>query len=177
MIDATEHWVKNKQKWPANIQRQKKEQQARIEKGSKEEHEWRRDSDKDKHHDAYATENERSTNGHTESNGVQNEVERKGSESQRLESLYTPQELALLRNLEHEKNHLSALKENDGKGPSPQHHNRTQISIDELDQFSPDNWIPRSSHLIRITGKHPLNAEPSLTDLYDSGLITANELH
>jgi nitrate reductase (NAD(P)H) len=41
----------------------------------------------------------------------------------------------------------------------------------------PDNWIPRSSHLIRLTGKHPLNGEPELEALFDAGLITPNELH
>ncbi|OMP82095.1 Nitrate reductase [NADH] 1, partial [Diplodia seriata] len=45
------------------------------------------------------------------------------------------------------------------------------------DQITPDNWLPRSSHLIRLTGNHPLNAEPSLSHLFDPGLITPNELH
>jgi hypothetical protein len=31
--------------------------------------------------------------------------------------------------------------------------------------------------LIRLTGKHPLNAEENLSRLYDAGLITPNELH
>ncbi|OLN97767.1 Nitrate reductase [NADH] protein-like protein [Colletotrichum chlorophyti] len=54
---------------------------------------------------------------------------------------------------------------------------RQQIAIDEADQFTPDNWLPRSPELIRLTGKHPLNAEPQLTKLFDAGLITPNELH
>ena len=37
-----------------------------------------------------------------------------------------------------------------------QHHNKSTIAIDEQDQFSPDNWLPRSDHLIRLTGKHLL---------------------
>ena len=55
--------------------------------------------------------------------------------------------------------------------------NKQLISIDEADQFSPDNWIPRSECLIRLTGKHPLNGEPKLTPLFEAGLITPNELH
>ena len=55
--------------------------------------------------------------------------------------------------------------------------NKQLISIDEADQFSPDNWIPRSENLIRLTGKHPLNGEPKLTPLFEAGLITPNELH
>lgn len=56
--------------------------------------------------------------------------------------------------------------------------NKKQLtSIDEADQFSPDNWIPRSEDLIRLTGKHPLNGEPKLTPLFEAGLITPNELH
>ncbi|OAA55621.1 Oxidoreductase, molybdopterin-binding domain protein [Cordyceps fumosorosea ARSEF 2679] len=178
VIDATEDWVKNKQRWPANIQREKKKEQERVEKESKQEHEWRRDSDKDKHHDAYATGDGHQEDGDDKnSNGQVSGDSEMETEAERLERLYSPQELALLRALEHEKNYMSSLKENDGKGKSPQHRNRTQISIDEQDQFSPDNWIPRSSHLMRITGKHPLNGEPKLDDLYEGGLITPNELH
>lgn len=90
---------------------------------------------------------------------------------------YTPQEIALLRALQHEKDYIKNLKENDGRSRSPQIRNRTETSIDEADQFSPDNWLPRSADLIRRTGKHPLNAEPHLSHLYDAGLITLNELH
>ncbi|OAA56340.1 Oxidoreductase, molybdopterin-binding domain protein [Niveomyces insectorum RCEF 264] len=39
------------------------------------------------------------------------------------------------------------------------------------------NWLPRSSDLIRLTGKHPLNAEAHLSHLFEAGLITPNELH
>ncbi|KGO70834.1 Eukaryotic molybdopterin oxidoreductase [Penicillium expansum] len=45
------------------------------------------------------------------------------------------------------------------------------------DQFTPDNWIPRSSHFIRLTGKHPLNGKPELQALFGAGLITPNSLH
>lgn len=64
VLNATEDWVKWKQNWPANIkkreEKQEKEneqQQNRDTQASQEEHEWKRSSDKDKHHDAYATGN------------------------------------------------------------------------------------------------------------------------
>lgn len=79
--------------------------------------------------------------------------------------------------MEHEKDYIYGLKENNGKQISPLSQHRIQVSIDEQDQFSPDNWLPRSSDLIRLTGKHPLNAEAHLSHLFDAGLITPNELH
>lgn len=99
------------------------------------------------------------------------------SEYEKLRERYSPQEIALLRALQHEKDYITTLEQNDGKRKSPQHNNRSTISIDEADQFSPDNWLLRSSDLIRLTGKHSLNAEANLTHLFEAGLITLNELH
>jgi nitrate reductase (NAD(P)H) len=184
VLNATEDWVKYDQNWPANAERKQKEQQAKAEKESKtddgvqivrrdtqkesdegqEENDWRRKGDgPQKHHDAYA---------------VNSDVpEKSATEYQKLLERYTPQEIALLKILQHEKDYRKSLKHNDGKRKSPQKHNRTTIAIDEQDQFTPDNWLPRSDHLIRLTGKHPLNAEAELTALYEGGLITPNELH
>lgn len=73
---------------------------------------------------------------------------------------------------------MRTIQENDGNAKSPIEPAKEQdISIDEADQFTPDNWIPRSTNLIRLTGKHPLNCEPELTALFDAGLITPNQLH
>ena len=102
----------------------------------------------------------------------ENEAE---SEEERL-TRFGPQEIAFLRALQHEKDYISSLCQNDGKGRSPMH-KEPPISIDEADQFTPDNWVPRSPDLIRLTGKFPLNAEPQLQKLYDAGLITPNGLH
>jgi len=99
------------------------------------------------------------------------------SENSESEDEHNQQEMALLKALKAEKDLASQMGENDGKGRSPQTHNRTQLSIDEQDQFSPDNWLPRSPDLIRLTGKHPLNAEAKLDRLFAGGLITPNELH
>ncbi|QLI74239.1 Nitrate reductase [Metarhizium brunneum] len=166
VLDTTEDWVKQKQDWPINIRRKQEEQKSaakndkeKKERRAQQEHEWRRDSDTEKHNDAYAVKNASS------------------DKEKRLEDMYSMHEIALLRGLEHENDYVSHLKENDGKGNAPKVPNQTQISIDEQDQFSPDNWLPRSSHLIRNTGKHPLNAEPDLSQLFSSGLITPNELH
>ncbi|KAI0630736.1 hypothetical protein C8Q77DRAFT_1062963 [Trametes polyzona] len=51
----------------------------------------------------------------------------------------------------------------------------SRLSVD--DQDTPDSWIPRSSELRRLTGKHPLNAEPDLLCLYEAGMITPTKLH
>ena len=99
------------------------------------------------------------------------------SEYQTLLKKYTPQEIALLRSLQHEKDYIKNLKQNDGKAMAPTAKYNHLLSIDEADQFSPDNWIPRSSNLIRLTGKLPLNAEPKLSQLFEAGLVTPNEFH
>lgn len=49
--------------------------------------------------------------------------------------------------------------------------------VDARDKISPDNWVPRNPDLIRLTGKHPLNAEPPVPDLYDQGFITPVSMH
>lgn len=188
VVEATEDWVKNGEKWPANIKREEKAEQAKKDqaqhkengaqsdsdeqKGKEHDHEheesqWKRQQGSDeKHNAAYATDGNRA-----------DDSQEKKSEYERLLERYSAQEISLLRALQHEKNYRQSLKQNDGKRASPQNRNRTTISIDERDQFSPDNWLPRSDKLIRLTGNHPLNAEAELTALYDGGLITPNELH
>jgi nitrate reductase (NAD(P)H) len=49
--------------------------------------------------------------------------------------------------------------------------------IDKKDKGTPDDWIPRHPDLIRLTGRHPLNCEPPLSDAYDHGFITPSSLH
>ncbi|KAK5115853.1 hypothetical protein LTR85_009447 [Meristemomyces frigidus] len=191
VLEYTEDWIKNKEDWPANLKRRKQEDQAKQDKDThtadgvelvrrsseaepdkndddmNEETDWKRkEGGNSKHHDAYAADDEQSDGD-----------EQQKSEYQRLLERYTPQEIALLRALQHEKDYRKGLKQNDGKRKSPQTRNRSVISIDEQDQFSPDNWLPRSEHLIRLTGKHPLNAEAELTTLYEGGLISPNALH
>jgi nitrate reductase (NAD(P)H) len=101
------------------------------------------------------------------------------SQYQRLLKKYTPQEISLLRHLEHEAQQTYALEQDPGTFLSPLSHapRAVSTSIDGVDAQTPDNWIPRSSHLIRRTGQHPMNAEAGLSMLFDAGLVTPNELH
>lgn len=192
VLQCTEDWVKNEEEWPTNIQKRKKEEEAKKDEEAKKEEDakkksedkqgeggdgqldeekWKRENgDSNKHHDAYASTAE-------DSGYSSDESKTQKTEYDQLREKYSPQEIALLRALQHEKDYIQCLEQNDGNRASPQTQNRSTISIDEADQFSPDNWLPRSSDLIRLTGKHPLNAEANLTHLYEAGLITPNELH
>jgi len=191
VLETTEDFVRNKQQWPVNIKTRQKEEEAKKEEEEQEqkdqaqgqgqqkeqdnqpnenskdkqpqqEHEWKKDQGENKHHNAYG--------GSAASGQPQDEHSKeKKAEYEKLLEKYTPQEIALLRSLRHEKAYMANLEQNDGKGKSPQTRNRTQISIDEADQFSPDNWLPRSPDLIRLTGKHPLNAEAQLLHLFEAG--------
>ncbi|KAF4263910.1 hypothetical protein KXW98_007982 [Aspergillus fumigatus] len=100
-----------------------------------------------------------------------------GDEEDSKKPKYTPEQQALLAYLKQEAEYMQSLKSNDGKGRSPAGSSSVPGEIDEADQFTPDNWVPRTDHLIRLTGKHPLNGEPDLVELFDAGLITPNYLH
>lgn len=185
VLPETEDWVKQTEEWPANVEKREKEHaeakkkdqsedlpqekdssspsDKSLNKDSSEEHDWKRKEEgANKHHDAYAKNSTDATNGDKDSANY---------------DPYTPQERALLENLKHELTYRKSLQENTGKLKSPAIQNRTSVAIDEADQFTPDNWIPRSSTLVRLTGKHPLNAESELTALFQGGLITPNQLH
>ena len=139
------------------------------------EHQWRRSRSReaDKHHGAYGK-----SDGQTDdqANGA---APQQKSEYERLRERYSPEEITLLRYLQHEKDLIVNLCQNGGDlvSPAKTQCENTSIEIDEVDAMTPDNWIPRSENLIRRTGQHPLNAEPRLQVLYDAGLITPNELH
>ncbi|KAL2220984.1 nitrate reductase NiaD [Thermoascus aurantiacus ATCC 26904] len=45
-----------------------------------------------------------------------------------------------------------------------------------VDRDTPDSHVPRDPRLIRLTGVHPFNVEPPLTDLYNEGFLTPQEL-
>lgn len=168
VVNAEEDWIKNVENWPANVERKQKEEEAKKKKEEeerkdndveddqgdeekkedepvKQEHEWKRENGDSKHHDAYGG----SDADAEESSGEEKEK----SEYEKLREKYTPQEIALLRSLRHEKDYIYNLEQNDGKRKSPVSHSAPLVSIDEADQFCPDNWIPRSSNLIRLTGK------------------------
>ncbi len=103
------HWIKHIQDWPANVQKRKAEEKEHNERERrqtddqtqgnepKEEDGWRRASGQNKHHDAYAS-------GSDEGEGQRGrqKAKRKQKEKSKYEMLrekYTPQEIALLRNL------------------------------------------------------------------------------
>lgn len=46
----------------------------------------------------------------------------------------------------------------------------------DQDKNTPDSHVPRDPRLIRLTGIHPFNVEPPLTDLYKEGFLTSPEL-
>lgn len=95
-----------------------------------------------------------------------------------LKSQLSAQEQHFLAHLDRESQHMSSLADHDGKGKSPlANYDHRVRDVDEQDQNSPDNWIPRSQELIRLTGTHPLNAEPNMTALFRAGLVTPNKLH
>lgn len=149
VLPVTEDFVRNEQKWPLNLKR--KQQQDEKDDG-KDDNKKRDDQDQD-----------------------QGDQQKEKQEDPR--DKYSSAELALLKALESERDYIANLENDDGKGFSPQKRNRTQISIAEDDQFTPDNWLPRAPTLIRLTGKHPMNAEPDLSTLFDAGIVTPNELH
>jgi nitrate reductase (NAD(P)H) len=45
-----------------------------------------------------------------------------------------------------------------------------------IDKATPDAHVPRDPRLIRLTGVHPFNVEPPLTDLFNEGFLTSPEL-
>lgn len=54
---------------------------------------------------------------------------------------------------------------------------RPTQSILPEDLKTPDNHVPRDPRLIRLTGVHPFNVEPPLTELWKEGFLTTKDLH
>lgn len=50
-------------------------------------------------------------------------------------------------------------------------------AVQKEDLKTPDSHVERDSRLIRLTGIHPFNCEPPLSDLYDEGFLTSENLH
>ncbi|KAK5943376.1 hypothetical protein PMZ80_004383 [Knufia obscura] len=200
VVTAREDWVKQEEDWPANIKQREKEEQKKKEaqkenqqqqqngdtnqqdsndkQQNDDEESWRRSTGKaaDKQNGAYS----KSKDGSSDQNGgQQNGNGEHKTEYQKLRERYSPEEITLLRHLQHERDQTIAFKQNDGKQDSPVKYQaeHKDISIEAQDAMTPDNWIPRSGNLVRRTGQHPLNAEPRLEAMFKAGLITPNELH
>jgi nitrate reductase (NAD(P)H) len=170
LLNANEDWVKIKEEWPANVEKREKEEEAKKKKEQeekdkkqhngddakndepkqngdvKEEHEMKQEDGENKHHDAYPGSDVDADA--EDSSGDEHEK----SEYEILREKYSPQEIVIVRSIQHEKDYMYNLKQNDGKGKSPVANAEPLLSIDKADQFSPDNWIPRSSNLIRLIG-------------------------
>ncbi|OAX79705.1 hypothetical protein ACJ72_05973 [Emergomyces africanus] len=187
-LHTTEDFIKYQQDWPINIQKRQKEEEEKEKKEEEEkeeeeeqlkkEHEWRRERGQNTtQKNAYAS--KEVPDEIQEQNETADQKKPAATKGDGLEQKLSAQEITLLRALQHEKEYMHSLERNDGKGQSPLAHDedRGHFRIDEADQFTPDNWIPRNDALIRLTGKHPFNSEPPLSMLYDAGLITPNKVH
>jgi len=53
----------------------------------------------------------------------------------------------------------------------------TEADVLDVDKNTPDDWVPRSKHMIRLTGKHPFNCEAEIGMLMDQGFFTPPALH
>lgn len=56
--------------------------------------------------------------------------------------------------------------------PPPRH----PVEILDVDKNTPDSHVPRNERLIRLTGVHPFNVEPPMSDLYNEGFLTTQDL-
>ncbi|KAL4909793.1 hypothetical protein BDW74DRAFT_173285 [Aspergillus multicolor] len=163
VLHTTEDFLKYEQPWPVNQKRKEKEEQREEEKKKKQKAEGQDEEQADRQKD-----------------------KKKDEEQQKQDEKYKEQkpklsteEQALLDCLRYEQQYRSSMRKNDGKGFSPYKDDDAHLSaqIDEADQFSPDSWIPRSDKLIRLTGKHPMNAEVELSTLFNAGFITPAGIH
>jgi nitrate reductase (NAD(P)H) len=171
MLECTEDWVKYKQRWPCNLRREEKRQEEQEKEKEKEKEQSQQDGQTDKGEskakEGKEKEDEKETKEDETNEGNEQSEE---NDQDKKKSLFA-------RELRQELQHMNSLEDNDGLGPSPQAEPRLDTTIDEADQFSPDNWFPRSENLVRATGSFPMNAEPGLPQLFQSGLITPNHLH
>lgn len=49
---------------------------------------------------------------------------------------------------------------------------REPSEVLNIDKNTPDGHVPRDPRLLRLTGAHPFNCEPPLTELYSQGSYT-----
>ncbi|KAL4934387.1 putative nitrate reductase [Aspergillus undulatus] len=162
VLHATEQFLKYEQPWPVNQKRKEKEEE---EEKRKKRRRGRRKRQKNKANRKMANEDDKTAD--------------KESDEEDQGPKISMEEQALLDCLQYEQKYRSSMRRNDGKGHSPYKDQDDGLpsQIDEADQFSPDSWIPRSDNLIRLTGKHPMNAEPDLSAVFDAGFITPSCIH
>ncbi|KAK5105644.1 hypothetical protein LTR62_002635 [Meristemomyces frigidus] len=172
----------NSQQRERNKQQEKEEaEKKKQQSGEDTEHDWQHTNPQqsEKHHAAYG----KSRDGSAKHDGKQQNGNQQNREHetpyQKLRETYSPEEITLLRHLQHERDQVKALQQNDGQDDSPvkKKSKHIPIEIDAIDAITPDNWIPRSGILKRNSGQHPLNAEPRLEALFSAGLITPLSKH
>ncbi|EIN07313.1 hypothetical protein PUNSTDRAFT_121467 [Punctularia strigosozonata HHB-11173 SS5] len=140
------------------------------------EQEWRGKHDKEKKGKHEEKVEEKGEEKDKERDGKEDGTE--GEEPQKeQESEPSPKERAFADALIAEINTISSFKNALGPllailGSSSNHGLALRIRFN-----TPDNWVPRSERLMRLTGKHPLNAEADLSELYNAGMITPTKLH
>ena len=93
-----------------------------------------------KHKDAYATGGGQGEEGGSqEKPQIDGHIKQKETEYQKVLKKHSPQKKALLHSLRHEKGYVKNHKQNDGKAASSTAKSKHLLSIDEVDQLSPDN--------------------------------------
>ena len=48
---------------------------------------------------------------------------------------------------------------------------------DFRDKGTPDDWVPRDGRMVRLTGRHPFNSEPPVSELHKTQFLTPGNLH
>ncbi|KAF2150810.1 hypothetical protein K461DRAFT_228984 [Myriangium duriaei CBS 260.36] len=193
VVNSTEDFVKQEQDWPANIKQREKQNQQEREKKEENKKNGQQQGDEQKENKQEQCGDKQDQKGEKQNRGGEHSTKHNyaygpglhaehdtDADYERLREKYTHQEIALLRALQHEKENIHDLEQNDGKVISPvqiKDAKHRVLGVDKQDTMTPDNWIPRSANLIRQTGQHPMNAEPNFTALFEAGMITPNELH
>ncbi|KAI2830414.1 hypothetical protein CBS63078_3819 [Aspergillus niger] len=173
VLHTTEDFIKQGQPWPIN---QKKREEAEKKKKEKEEEENKM-KEEEKKTKQKKKKNGDGGNGQDKQDDQQDHEQKDDAQEENKKPKRSTEEEALLQCLQYEQKYMCLMRKNDGKGSSPLADEDLPQQIDEADQFSPDSWIPRSDKLIRLTGKHPLNAEVELTTLFEAGFITPSAIH
>mmetsp|Transcript_23595 Transcript_23595/g.47846 ORF Transcript_23595/g.47846 Transcript_23595/m.47846 type:complete len:561 (-) Transcript_23595:292-1974(-) len=73
-------------------------------------------------------------------------------------------------------NHRNEGREGDPVDKSQAKH-WMNLPPDVRDKGTPDQWIPRDGRMVRLTGRHPFNSEPPVSELAKEGFFTPPNLH
>lgn len=160
VLHTTEGFIKEGQPWVVNLKKRDKEEERRREE----------EGQKQDGVDGVNGKQSKADGQDSQKDGTEN-----GEEKDKPKR--SVEEEALLQCLRYEQEYRASMTTNHGRGYSHLQNEDLPRQIDKADQFSPDSWIPRSDKLTRLTGKHPLNAEVNLTNLFDGGLITPSPIH